>query len=265
MDLLAGARLQISMDGTYPTALLLHTPETIEFTWSQIGRGESLRNLIVKTRHEAGPRRELTFVPVLETGRRSWSQMLELPLLGRYFRAYMPTPRPPEDLVITPGFEFVEFDPDRDVAAAVALMNAAYPSLRHLATAGKLQAMMAAKHFFPQGWFFLRHSATGERVGLTICGHCSQMREGFIEWTEILPRFRHRGLGALLVKEAINRLAERSDFLTASGSLDAPFAMGDLYMSCGFEHLRQWSILGSAQGAEHHAHAFVIPPGGLGN
>lgn len=255
------------MDGSYPTALLLHTRDTIELTWSQIGRGESLRNLIVKTRHETSPgqgQSGLTFVPVLETGRRSWSQMLGLPLLGRYFRAFLPAPQHQGDLTVPPGFEIVTFDPARDIPTAAGLMNAAYPSLQRLTTPEKLQALIAAEHFCPEGWFFLRHKPSGQRVGLTICGYCPHTREGFIDWTEILPRFRHRGLGALLVKEAINRLAERSDFLTASGSLDAPFVMGDLYMACGFEQMRQWSILGHAGGAERHAHAFIIPPGGSG-
>ena len=66
-----------------------------------------------------------------------------------------------------------------------------------------------------------------------------------IDWIQVPPRHRHQGLGSLLVRESVRRLAA-AGCITVSGSLDAPFAVGDLYKNCGFGQFRQWTILGRA-------------------
>ncbi len=241
---LAGCQYLVSTDGQHLSAVVAHSREAIEFTWSLTGRAETLRNLIAQVQHRLG---DLTFVPVLETGRRSWSQMLGLPVCGRYFRVTLRNPKP-QPVNIPLGLEIVPFHPERDTQAAAKLMNEAYPSLPQLMCPEKLQEMTRTDYFFSDGWFFLRDRREAKRVGLAICGYCEELEEGFIDWLEVLPRYRHRGLGASLVREAIRRLCDRARFVTASGSLEAPFVVGDLYTECGFQQARQWTILGHRSG-----------------
>jgi GNAT superfamily N-acetyltransferase len=247
----------VSTDGQRLSAVLSFAGDSIEFTWSLAGRALSLRNLIAQAQRRMG---RLAFVPVMETGRKSWSEMLGLPVLGRYFRATMADPvPPPED--IPPGYAFSNFDPDRDLEAACRLMNAAYPSLRQLMAPEKLRRMAQSPHYDPRRWFFLVETAAAQPVGFAIHGYCAEMREGFIDWIEVLPRLRHRGFGSLLTQECIRRLADKSSFITTMGSLDAPFVHGDLYKKCGFDRIRQWTILGQARVSEDRADIFTVPPG----
>jgi hypothetical protein len=67
----------VSTDGRRLSAVLSFADDSIEFTWSLAGRALSLRNLIAQAQRRMGT---LTFVPVLETGRKSWSEMLGLPV-----------------------------------------------------------------------------------------------------------------------------------------------------------------------------------------
>lgn len=247
----------VSTDGQRLSAVLSFAGDSIEFTWSLAGRALSLRNLIAQAQHRMG---RLAFVPVMETGRKSWSALLGLPVLGRYFRATLA-----DDAVLPdatpPGYAFSNFDPDRDLEAASRLMNAAYPSLRQLMTPEKLRRMAQAPYYTPRSWFFLVESSSSQPVGFAIHGYCAELQEGFIDWIEVIPRLRHRGFGSLLTYECVRRMAGKSRFITTSGSLDAPFVHGDLYKKCGFDRIRQWTILGQARLSEDRGDIFTVPPG----
>ena len=239
---LSDCRYRISIDGKFTSAVIGFTDDSIEFTWCRPGRAETLRNQIVSAQHRM---KDLTFMPAVETGRRSWSQMLEMPVMGRYFRSYLsdPSPRP---LGLPAAYEVIPFNPDQDLNKATLFINHAYPSLPALTTPERLQEMMSLPGYFPDGWFFLKHTQAGEIAGLAICGLCKELREGFIDWIQISQVFRKRKLGRVMVHEAIRRLSPHSDFITSSGSLNAPFAIGDLYKNCGFNQTRHWTLLGSS-------------------
>ncbi|MCK4304817.1 MAG: hypothetical protein KAY24_11320 [Candidatus Eisenbacteria sp.] len=238
--MLEGCQYLVSTDGQRLSAAVAYSEDAIEFAWSLAGRAETLRNLIAQVRHRL---KVLSFVPVMETGRRSWGHMLGIPVLGRHFRSYLPDPKPPGG-EIPADFEIITLSPENDIEEISRFMNKAYPSLHALTTPKLLLEMAKTNYAFPDGCFALKHLPSGMDVGLAICGFCQEMEEGFICWTQVTPRFRHRGLGELIVRESIRRLCGRSRFITASGSLDAPFSRGDLYKRCGFEHTRQWTILG---------------------
>jgi len=254
-DVLRGCHYLVSTDGERLSAVVAYTDDAIEATWALPGRAEILRNLIaqVQRRLEA-----LSFLPVMETGRRSWSQMLGLQVLGRYFRArhVAPLPGPP---TIPAGFRLVTVDVAKDLPAVVRLMNMAYPSLPDFVDMRDVEGMTSAPYHFPDGWFFLREETHRHPVGMAVNGYCPDSDEGFIDWIQVLPRYRRHGLGSLLVTESIRRLAAAS-FITVSGSLDAPFAVGDLYRKCGFGQTRQWTILGK-QASSRRAPA--TPRGGV--
>lgn len=254
---LLGCSYLVSTDGQRLSAVVAYSTNSIEFTWSLAGRAGSLRNLIAQIQHRFGVPQ---FLPVMETGRRSWSEMLGLPVLDRYFRARLadkPTRRPE----LPAGFEISDCDPEGDLEQAMELMNAAYPSLRRFMTLPRLREMTHADHYFAPGWFFLVQRPSGKRVGLAISGHDTDMDEGFIDWVQLLPRFRRRGLGTLLVRESIHRLRQ-ARLITVSGTLDAPFAAGDLYRKCGFEQERQWTILGQERRQARDGTAAVPPANG---
>lgn len=228
-------------DGKHLTAVIARSPAAIELTWAQSGRETSLQNLITKAmRRGSAP----AFVPLLEASSREWSDVLQLPLLGRCFRAVysgppVARPEPPRGYVIR------DCDFGHDLDEAASLLCASYPSLRDYVTADGLRAMMDAHFHLAAGWFFLVHLPTRRKIGLAISGYDPELDEGFIDWVGVLPSFRQRGLGRLLVYESIRRLIP-ARMITVSGPLDAPFVTGDLYRRCGFSQLRQWTVLGQS-------------------
>ncbi len=252
--LLKDCQFLVSTDGQRLSAAVAYSEDSIEFTWSLAGRSETLRNLIAQVRRRL---ERVTFLPVMETGSRSWGQMLGLPVTGRYFRAFLPEPNKPAH-TMPPGFEIIPLDPREHSVAASRLINEAYPSLPRLTKPEALVRMTETEHYFPDGWFFLLHQPTGSRVGLAISGYDPEMEEGFIDWVQVAPRFRHRGLGISLTSEAIRRLSDRARLITASGSLEAPFTLGDLFRECGLDQMRQWSILG--QDSPTRPSPFIVPP-----
>jgi GNAT superfamily N-acetyltransferase len=230
----------VSTDGARLSAAVAYTESSVEFAWALPRRGETLRNLLTQVKRRL---KTIDFLPVMEGGRRAWSETLGMTVLGRCFRArYSGESNEPPDW--PPDFRVAPCDPAQDLEAASGLINEAYPSLPHLMTSEHLAGLASADSYFPEGWFFVRDEAAGRPVGLAINGFCHESGEGFIEWIELLPRYRHHGLGSRLVRESIQRLRD-ARFITVSGSLDAPFAAGELYRHCGFGPVCQWTILGA--------------------
>lgn len=258
-DVLERCHFLASTDGLRLSAAVAYTEDSIEFAWALPGRAETLRNLIVQARHRL---KQVSYLAVMETGSRSWSQVLDLPILGRYYRSCFRDPRPPE-VNLPRDFSFVSLDPERDAGRVTDIIHRAYPSLRRLVTAEQLQAMAKLAFYQPEHWFFLRHDGSGETVGVALGGFCSEMEEGFIDWVEVVPRFRGRGLGRCLILESIRHLCGSSRFITWTGSLDAPFVVGDLYKHCGFTRTRQWTVLGEGTRSTARVRSLFVPPPGL--
>ena len=68
-------------------------------------------------------------------------------------------------------------------------------------------------------------------------------REGIIEWVQVLPEYRNKGLGQKIVTVLLSRLKDLgADFVTVSGNLDNPTKPLELYKKCGFEGDDVWYI-----------------------
>ena len=68
-------------------------------------------------------------------------------------------------------------------------------------------------------------------------------REGIIEWVQVLPEYRGRGLGEKIVDVLLNRLKSiGASFVTVSGNLDNTSKPLELYRKCGFTGDDIWYI-----------------------
>jgi len=238
-DVLMGCNYLVSTNGRRLSSVVAYGDDSIELTWSVPERAETLRNLIVQVKNRVPT---LTFLPVMETGRTKWNEELSLQVLGRCFRAIYEGPKP-GPVSVPAGLRMLTVDPEKDLPTLADLMNSAYPSLPRFIDAERLAVAARAPSYYADGWFFLCDETLARPIGAAVCGYCGETDEGFIDWVQVLPRFRGRGLGVILAREAIRRLAA-AGCITVSGSLDAPFAVGELYADCGFGQFRQWSILG---------------------
>ena len=68
-------------------------------------------------------------------------------------------------------------------------------------------------------------------------------REGIIEWVQVLPEYRGRGLGKKIVDVLLNRLKSiGASFVTVSGNLDNTSKPLELYRKSGFTGDDIWYI-----------------------
>ena len=69
------------------------------------------------------------------------------------------------------------------------------------------------------------------------------IREGTLEWIQVSPDYRRKGLGRYIVNGLLQRLYGKADFVTVSGKLNNPGNPLALYCSCGFTDCVVWHIV----------------------
>ena len=83
----------------------------------------------------------------------------------------------------------------------------------------------------------------GKMVASGIAEFDETCREGIIEWVQVLPEYRERGLGKKIVDVLLWRLKGiGADFVTVSGNLDNTSSPLELYRKCGFTGDDIWYI-----------------------
>lgn len=83
----------------------------------------------------------------------------------------------------------------------------------------------------------------GELAATGIAALDSALGEGTLEWIQVAPAFRRRGLGAYLVWELLHRLRKLARFVTVSGQVNNPSDPEALYRKCGFNGDDLWHVL----------------------
>lgn len=85
--------------------------------------------------------------------------------------------------------------------------------------------------------------ATGRIVASGIGELDLEVREGYLEWIQVSPEYRRRGLGSFVVKELLWRMKDRADFVTVSGRLYDESNPEGLYRACGFTGDDVWYLV----------------------
>ena len=83
----------------------------------------------------------------------------------------------------------------------------------------------------------------GKTVASGIAEYDEICHEGIIEWVQVLPEYRGKGLGQKIVTALLSRLKGLgAEFATVAGNLDNPTNPLELYKKCGFEGNDVWYI-----------------------
>ena len=69
------------------------------------------------------------------------------------------------------------------------------------------------------------------------------IKEGILEWIQVSPEYRGKGLGKFVVNELLWRMKDKAEFVTVSGKLDNPTNPRDLYLTCGFSGEEIWHVM----------------------
>lgn len=142
---------------------------------------------------------------------------------------------------LPPGFSFEPVRPEVEIDAVVHLITACYPGM-HINPA-VVRGWLQHPVYDPSLWLWVTHLETGEKAGLGIAEWDSQVPEASLEWIQVHPDYRQRGVGGAIVAELVNRVADHVSFITVSGERANEHQPEQLYRRCGFSGGDVWWLL----------------------
>lgn len=92
-------------------------------------------------------------------------------------------------------------------------------------------------------WVLIKDTESGETAACGIADFDEEIGELVLEWIQVLPEYRGRGLGKMLVNELLCRMDGKAKFATVSGKADGSSNPEALYRKCGFAGDDIWHIL----------------------
>lgn len=129
---------------------------------------------------------------------------------------------------------------EEDLSTIVDIINRSYDYLT--VDLAQMEGYRRTPVFEAGLWLLAVDEATGEAVGCGIADFDPEAAEGILEWVQVLPAYRRRGIGKMLVTGLLRRMPD-ARFATVSGRTDDPTCPELLYRSCGFEGEDVWHIL----------------------
>ena len=154
-----------------------------------------------------------------------------------YFRLIHDLKAIPE--VSLTGFRLENTSPE-DAALIARIINGSYRDIR--VTEAQVRAMADSPAYCPALWVLVREEESGEAAGCAMGEFDPKSGEMSIEWVQVLPNFRRRGLGQTLVSQLLRRAPDGTRFATVSGQVDNPTNPEGLYRRCGFTGTNYWHI-----------------------
>lgn len=91
-------------------------------------------------------------------------------------------------------------------------------------------------------WILVYENRTNHIVGCGIADFDKEAKEGILEWIQVLPEYRGRKIGQLIVNQLLCRM-NNADFATVSGKVDNITNPERVYRKCGFVGNDIWHIL----------------------
>ena len=123
----------------------------------------------------------------------------------------------------------------------VRLINASYDDLR--VTAEQMESYQQTPVFCPDLWVLLKEKRTGAILGGGIADYDREIGELILEWIQVLPEYRRRGYGQVIVNSLLSKMQGVAKFATVSGKVSNPTDPEGLYRRCGFTGNDVWHIL----------------------
>jgi len=153
------------------------------------------------------------------------------------------------DVVLPNSFYLRTVNKDYELRNVVSLINECYCDIT--VDMKKIIAMQEEPAYDKSLWVFILDRANCRPVALGIADFDPEVKEGSLEWIQVLPQYRGLGLGKAIVCELLTRLEKKADFVTVSGQIENHTKPEELYRSCGFEGDDIWYVLREKRIAAH--------------
>lgn len=138
------------------------------------------------------------------------------------------------------GVHLASVDPCQEVQMAADLIANCYPDIQPPAQV--VFSWTQRPVFDPDLWIWVVDEETSAPVGLGIAEFDREISEASLEWIQVLPGYRSRGFGKLIVRELLDRLQKKARFVTVSGEADDETNPEALYRRCGFTGNDVWWV-----------------------
>ena len=123
----------------------------------------------------------------------------------------------------------------------VRLINASYDDLR--VTVEQMEGYQRTPVYCPDLWLLLKEKQTGAVLAGGIADYDREIGELILEWIQVLPEYRRRGYGQLVVNCLLSKIQGAAKFATVSGKVNNPTNPEGLYRKCGFAGDDVWHVL----------------------
>ena len=110
-------------------------------------------------------------------------------------------------------------------------------------TADELRACARRPVYTPDLWIAVEDETNGRIAASGIADLDARTGEGILEWIQVSPDYRRRGLGRFTVLELLRRMRGRAAFATVSGRVNNPDNPYALYRGCGFTDPVIWHVI----------------------
>lgn len=139
------------------------------------------------------------------------------------------------------GYLFRQVEAAGEVEAVAELINRCYEG--NPATVEAVHRWVGHPVYAPDLWVWVMDLESGAPAGLGIAELDTSLPEASLEWIQVHPGHRRKGIGVALVGELLRRIQGRACWTTAAGRLDSPMNPEGLYRRCGFEGNDVWWVL----------------------
>ncbi|MBR3754156.1 MAG: GNAT family N-acetyltransferase [Clostridia bacterium] len=156
----------------------------------------------------------------------------------KYFRLYHNLKVIPE--IATDAFEITTAT-QKDIKTIVQIINDSYTYIS--VSAELIESYTKTPVYNKDLWVMVKEKTTGNFVGCGLADYDAEAKELILEWIQVLPEYRGKKIGQLIVTELLCRMKDIADFATVSGKIDNETNPEALYRKCGFFGDDVWHIL----------------------
>lgn len=156
----------------------------------------------------------------------------------KYFRLYHNLKEIPK--VITNDLEITTAT-RKDIKAIVQIINDSYTDIS--VSKELIKSYTKTPVYNAALWIMVKEKATDKYVGCGIADFDTEAKELILEWIQVLPQYRGKKIGQLIVTELLFRMKDVATFATVSGKVDNTTNPEALYRKCGFAGDDVWHIL----------------------
>jgi N-acetylglutamate synthase-like GNAT family acetyltransferase len=156
----------------------------------------------------------------------------------KYFRLYHNLKEIPK--IANDDFEIVTAT-RKDIKAIVQIINDSYTDIS--VSKDLIKSYTKTPVYNSELWVMVKEKATGKYVGCGIADFDTEAKELILEWIQVLPQYRGKKIGQLIITELLIRMKDVADFAAVSGKVDNETNPEVLYRKCGFVGNDVWHIL----------------------